>query len=157
MSTTLSIIHKTLTVNVPQAVAFEVFTTKFDSWWPRTHHTGEGDLVEARVEPRAGGRWYAITTVGEEEWGRVLVWEPPSRVVLDWQLTADFGYDADFHTAVEARFIAEGPDVTRLEFEHRDLDNYGDRAEAMAATLSSGGGWPAILAGFVDAAEGRGA
>lgn len=153
METTATAVTKTLTIEAPQEKAFEVFTAGFDSWWPRSHHTGEGDLVMAVVEPRAGGRWYGTTTVGEEEWGRVLVWDPPHRVVLDWQLNADFAYDPDMHTEVEARFIAEGPSRTRLEFQHRDLDRYGERAEAMRSTFESDGGWTGILQGYADAAR----
>ena len=153
METTSNAIAKTLVVEAPQAKAFEVFTAGFDTWWPRTHHTGEGDLVEAVIEPQEGGRWWATTTVGVEEWGRVLAWDPPNRIVLDWQLNASFGYDAAFHTEVEARFIAESPTRTRLEFEHRNLDRYGERAEEMARILGSDGGWTGLLAGYVTAAS----
>ena len=152
MQTTTNSVLKTIIVEASQERAFEVFTNGFDSWWPRSHHTGEGDLLEATIEPREGGRWWARSTVGEEEWGRVLVWDPPNRVVLDWQLNAQFAYDPDFHTEVEARFIAESPTRTRLEFEHRNLDRYGDQAEQMRATLSSEGGWTGILSGFAEVA-----
>jgi uncharacterized protein YndB with AHSA1/START domain len=152
MQSTVPAVQRTLVVEAPQERAFAVFTTGFDSWWPRSHHTGDGDLLEALIEPAAGGRWYARTTVGEEDWGRVLVWDPPHRVVLDWQLNADFKYDPEFHTEVEARFVSLGPDRTRLEFEHRNIDRYGDRAAEMAAALGSEGGWSGILAGFASAA-----
>ena len=145
MQVTTQAVTKTLTVDAPPERAFQVFTSGFDSWWPRSHHTGDGDLLEAIIEPTAGGRWYARTTVGEEEWGRVLVWDPPNRLVLDWQLDADFKYDASFHTDVEVRFIPEGAACTRVEFEHRDLDRYGERAAEHAAALGSEGGWSGIL------------
>ena len=155
METMTTAVTKTLTIEVPQERAFEVFTAGFDSWWPRTHHTGAGDLVQAVMEPREGGRWYAISTVGEEEWGRVLVWDPPHRVVLDWQINADFVSDPGMHTEVEARFHAEGPNRTRLEFQHRDLDRFGERAAHMRDVFDSDGGWTGIL-GMYAAAAGRG-
>ena len=145
MQVTNQAVTKSLAVDAPQERAFEVFALRFDSWWPRTHHTGDGDLVEAFIEPREGGRWWATTTAGEEEWGRVLVWDPPNRLVLDWQLDADFKYDAGFHTDVEVRFIADADGRTRVEFEHRDLERYGDRAAAHIAALGSDGGWNGIL------------
>lgn len=154
MQTTTNAVTKTLVIEATQERAFEVFTAGFDSWWPRTHHTGEGDLHRAVIEPVEGGRWYAATSVGEEEWGRVLVWDPPHRVVLDWQLNADFTYDAGFHTEVEARFVPQGRARTRLEFEHRNIDRYGDRAAELAATLGSEGGWTGILNGYAAAASG---
>ena len=145
MQATASAVRKTFTVEASQERAFQVFTTGFDSWWPRSHHTGDGDLLEAVIEPVVGGRWYARTTVGQEDWGRVLAWEPHDRVVLDWQLNADFKYDPGFHTEVEARFVAEGPGRTRVEFEHRNIDRYGGRAAEMSAALSSEGGWTGIM------------
>jgi uncharacterized protein YndB with AHSA1/START domain len=149
--TTVPTVKRTLIVEAAQERAFQVFTARFDSWWPRSHHTGDGDLLEAIIEPAAGGRWFARTTVGEEDWGRVLVWEPPHRVVLDWQLNADFNYDSGFHTEVEARFVAESPERTRLEFEHRNIDRYGDRAAEMAAALGSDGGWAGLLNAYATA------
>jgi activator of Hsp90 ATPase-like protein len=155
MQTTVATVKRILIVETTQERAFHVFTAGFDCWWPRFHHTGDGDLVEAIIEPSAGGRWFARTTVGEEDWGRVLVWEPPYRVVLDWQLNADFKYDAEFHTEVEARFVAESPDRTRLEFEHRNIDRYGDRAGDMAAALGSDRGWTGILNAYATAGAAR--
>jgi hypothetical protein len=154
MQMTADAVRKAIVVEAGQERAFEVFTTGFDSWWPRSHHTGEGELRATFIEPFQGGRWHATTTVGEEEWGRVMVWDPPHRIVLDWQLDADFKYDPAFHTEVEARFIAEGPTRTRLEFEHRHLDRYGDRAEELAAALSSQGGWNGILEVYAVRAKG---
>jgi len=141
-------VTKTLVLDATPERAFRVFTAGFDTWWPRSHHTGEGDLVEAIIEPREGGRWYAKTTVGEEEWGRVLTWDPPHRLVLDWQLDSDFKYNADFHTDIEVRFVAGGDARTRVEFEHRNLDRYGDKAAAHTAVLGSEGGWNGILDGY---------
>ena len=155
METTTTAVTRTLTIEVPQERAFEVFTAGFDTWWPRTHHTGAGDLVQAVIEPREGGRWYATTTAGEEEWGRVLVWDPPSRIVLDWQINADFASDPDMHTEVEARFSAEGPNRTRLEFQHRDLDRFGERADQMREVFNSDGGWTGILGLYAAAAAGQ--
>jgi uncharacterized protein YndB with AHSA1/START domain len=152
--TSTNAVRRTVVVEAPQERAFEVFTAGFDSWWPRSHHTGEGDLDTAVIEPRVGGRWYALTTVGEEDWGRVLVWDPPNRIVLDWQLDAAFRYDPEFHTEVEARFVAETDSRTRLEFEHRDLHHYGDRAAEMAAALGAEGGWPGIVDAYAAAVAG---
>ena len=139
----------TVTVEAGQAHAFEVFTTGFDRWWNRDHHIGEADLDEAVMEPRAGGRWYERGVDGSEcDWGRVLAFEPPERVLLCWQLTAEFKYDPDFETEVEVRFIAESPTRTRVELEHRNLDRYGVDAEKMKATFGSEGGWTGLLALF---------
>jgi hypothetical protein len=51
----------------------------------------------------------------ECDWGRVLVWDAPNRVVLAWQITADWRFDPDIVTELEVRFVAEGPSVTRAK------------------------------------------
>ena len=79
--------------------------------------------------------------------GHVLAWEPPSRLLLAWQLNADFRYDKTLVTEVEVRFIPDG-DATRVELEHRHLERFGDRADAMKGTFESPGGWGGILEGY---------
>ncbi len=60
-----------------------------------------------------------------------MVWDPPTRLVLSWQLSSEWAYDADVWTELEITFSPEGPDRTRVELEHRGLDAYGDRIEKM--------------------------
>jgi uncharacterized protein YndB with AHSA1/START domain len=147
-------VKKTVMVEAPQAHAFAVFTERHGSWWPlASHHIGKVQAETAVLEPRAGGRWYERGVDGSEcEWGRVLVWEPPHRVVLGWELAADWRHDPNLKTEVEVRFVAVGPHSTRVELEHRHLEHYGDKAEQMAAGLSSEGGWTAILRIYAAAA-----
>ncbi len=100
------------------------------------------------LEPRVGGRWHEIADDGTEcEWGKVLRWEPPHRVVLAWQINADWKYDADFTTEVEVRFVAEGGG-TRVELEHRNLEHYGTRSDEVRAALDSPEGWNGSLVAF---------
>jgi len=87
-------VRKQITVNAPIAKAFEVFTTRFDSWWPRSHHIASVDMAEAILEQRAGGRWYERGVDGSEcEWGKVLEFDPPSHLALSWHINADFKHD----------------------------------------------------------------
>ena len=83
----------------------------------------------------------------------VLAWEPPSRLLLAWQIDAQFRFDADLITAVEVRFIAEDIGATRIELEHRHLERFGDRAEAMRERVGGDNGWTRILASFVDGCD----
>ena len=104
------------------------------------------------LEGREGGRWYERDIDGSEcEWGRVLVWEPPSRLVLAWQITGEWAYDADFLTEVEVTFVADGPNRTVVEVDHRGLDAYGDQADDMRDQFNSPGGWSSLLEAFAGA------
>ena len=146
-------VRKTLLVKAGQVRAFEVFTTGMGRWWPASHSIGKSPQKDAVMEPRTGGRWFERGEDGTEcDWGRVLVWEPPSRVVLAWQISAEWKFDPGLQTEVEVRFIAEGPKLTRVEFEHRNLERYGDKAEAVRKSISSDGGWPGLLAAYAAAA-----
>jgi uncharacterized protein YndB with AHSA1/START domain len=146
-------VRKTLRVRVPVARAFEVFTLGIGRWWPKTHHVSKAALDQPVIEPRAGGRWYERDVEGKEcEIGKVLVWEPPTRLVLAWQLSPEFKYDATLVTEVEVNFIAEGADATRVELEHRRLDAYGERAQAMRDRIDAPNGWGAILALYAESA-----
>jgi uncharacterized protein YndB with AHSA1/START domain len=144
-----STLTKTVVVDAPRDHAFEVFTKRFDTWWPREHHLRDADMAEAVLEPREGGRWYERSVDGGEcDWGRVLVWEPPERLVVTWQITAAWSYDPDFVTEVEVRFVSEADDRTRVELEHRHLDRFGDKEDEMRRTFASPGGWSGLLERF---------
>jgi uncharacterized protein YndB with AHSA1/START domain len=80
-------IRGTITVHVPVERAFRVFTDSFGAWWPPEYHIGHADMADAILEPSEGGRWYERGVDGSEcEWGRVLAWEPPHRLVVTWQI-----------------------------------------------------------------------
>jgi uncharacterized protein YndB with AHSA1/START domain len=147
-------IRQSIVVQAPQERAFAIFTERMGSWWPlQTHVIGGRPAVDAVVEPRAGGRWYERSEDGSEcDWGRVLAWEPPHRVVLEWQVSGDWRHDPTVHTEVEVRFSADGAHRTRVELEHRGLEAYGERTEELRGVYDSQGGWPGLLARFAQAA-----
>jgi hypothetical protein len=146
-------IRKEIVVEASQARAFRVFTEEHGAWWPlATHHIGEKPAETAIIEPRAGGRWFERAADGSTcEWGKVLVWDPPGRVVLAWQVGTDWKHDEDLMTEVEIRFVVLGPARTRIEFEHRQLDRFGVGAEKMRTGLGSG--WGTLLKLFADRAQ----
>jgi uncharacterized protein YndB with AHSA1/START domain len=134
-------VHKTITVAAPQQRAFDVFTTGMSDWWMRdSHHIGETAPEAVGIEPHAGGRWF--------DWGRVLEWEPPARVLLAWHLDADWKYDPDpaKATELEVQFVAEGPSTTRVDLVHRGLEIHGERAQEVHDGIDSPEGWSGLLA-----------
>jgi len=144
-------VRKQLFVEATPQRAFEVFTAGFARWWPgESHHIGGSPYKTSVMEPRMGGRWYEIGVDGAEcDWGDVLVWDPPGRLVLAWRIGADWRYHADLTTEVEVRFRPEGKG-TRVDFEHRGLENWGEQAEAMRTTVDSEGGWTGLLQAYAD-------
>ena len=144
-------VRRSVTVKAPPERAFEVFTDGIGRWWPRSHHVGAAPMKGAVIEPRAGGRWYEVGEDGSQcDWGKVLVWEPPSRVVLAWQLNSRFRYDPTLVTEVEVRFTPEG-EQTRVDLEHRNLERFGADAEEMRGKIGGDNGWISVLGHFVAA------
>jgi len=151
-------VRKSVRVSAPPQRAFEVFTAGIGWWWPKSHHIGKADLETQVIEPRAGGRWYERDVDGTEcDIGKVLVWDPPSRLVLGWQLTPDWTFDPELITEVEVLFIADGANATRVELEHRNLERLGPRADAMREQVDSPNGWGALLQLFAETASQRSA
>lgn len=148
-------VRQSVIVAAAPATAFRVFTEHMASWWPlETHSIGTKPVVDAVIEPRAGGRWFERSADGSEcDWGRVLAWEPPRLVVLTWELSADYRPDGTVRTELEVRFTPEG-DGTRVELEHRGLEAYGERTDEMRETFGSDGGWAGLLRAFAATAEG---
>jgi hypothetical protein len=148
-------IRRTLKVRASQQKAFDTFVAGMGGWWMKSHTLLGSPQQDVVIEPRAGGRWYEIGEDGSEmNWGKVLAWEAPDRVVLAWQLNAQWTYDPDFETTVEVRFTPDG-DHTIVEFEHRDLERFGEKADEICRDDATGigGGWTALLAGYQSAAE----
>ena len=145
-------VRKSIFVNAPQEHAFEVFTSGIGRWWPKSHHIGKGELDRPIIEPKSGGRWYELDLDGSQcDIGKVLAFEPPTRVVLIWQLNAEFAYDPDLVTEVEVQFTPEGSG-TRVSLEHRNLERLGDTADKMREAVDAPGGWSGLLKLFAEAA-----
>ena len=145
----------TITVGVPVERAFKVFTESFNTWWPAEYHIGEADVAEAVLEPKEGGRWYERGVDGSEcDWGRVLAWEPPHRLVVTWQINGRWEFDPDpaHASEIEVRFSEAGPGQTTVQLEHRHLDRLVE-GQALRDGISGGGSWNAILEQFAKAAE----
>jgi uncharacterized protein YndB with AHSA1/START domain len=138
-------VRKSIFVNAPRDRAFAIFTSGIGSWWPKTHKTGTADLERPVIEQKSGGRWYELGVDGSQcEVGKVLTWEPPERLILIWQLTAEFTFDPDLETEVEVTFTPEGTG-TRVDLEHRNLERLGETAEKLREAIDSSGGWGALL------------
>jgi uncharacterized protein YndB with AHSA1/START domain len=146
-------------VDAPIERAFSVFTEDFGSFKPPEHNLLGVAIAETVFEPRAGGRLYDRGIDGSEcHWARVLAYEPPSRVVISWDINPRWQIETDPEktSEVEVRFIAETPERTRVELEHRNLDRHLEGWQAVREGVDSEAGWPLYLRRFADLLQGRG-
>lgn len=142
-------VRKSFVVNATREKAFDVFSAGVGDWWLKSHSISPSGQKAVVIEPFAGGRWYEIGTDGSEcEWGRVIEHSRPDRLVLAWQINAQWQYDPDLLTEVDVRFVAVSERQTRVDFEHRKLENFGAAAEQLRGVLDSEGGWSGLLQSF---------
>jgi uncharacterized protein YndB with AHSA1/START domain len=146
-------VRQSIAVQAPIDQAFSVFTESIGSWFPAEYNLLDTPIAERVFEPRVGGNIYDRGTDGNEcRWSRVLAYEPPDRVVFSWDISTQWQVETDPErtSEVEVRFIAEGPDRTRVELEHRHLERHGDGWEQLRASIAGEGGWPGCLQRFAE-------
>ena len=154
---TTASVRMAIVVEVPIERAFRVFTEDFDRIKPREHNLMEVEIAETVLERHAGGRVYDRGVDGAEcQWARVLAFEPPDRLLLSWDISPQWQLEPDPEktSEVEIRFIAESPERTRVELEHRNLDRQGPGWEGLREALGGGSGWPLSLQRFETAVAG---
>jgi uncharacterized protein YndB with AHSA1/START domain len=149
-----TVVRSEVVVDAAQDRAFKLFTEQFDKIKPREHNMLGVDIAESVFEPRVGGRVYDRGVDGSEcQWARVLVYEPPERIVFTWDISPYWQIETDPSHAseVEVRFIAESDDRTRVELVHSHLDRHGDGWEGVRAGVEGDAGWPLYLTRFAEA------
>lgn len=146
-----TIVQKEIVVDVPIEEAFSVFTQRFGEIKPAEHNLLAAPIAETVFEARVGGNIFDRATDGTEcRWARVLVFEPPRRVVFSWDIGPTWQLEADPANAseVEVRFVEVSASRTRVELEHRHIDRHGPGWEAVADGVDDEQGWPLYLARF---------
>jgi uncharacterized protein YndB with AHSA1/START domain len=132
-----------LEVNASRAKAFDVFVNLFGDWWPLETHSIQGrGATEAIFEGRVGGRIYERNSEGKEgRWGRVLVWEPPRRIVFSWNPNPDRAEETEVEIVFEE---VEGR--TRVKLEHRGWERLRPQDQAIREGYATG--WNPVLDRF---------
>lgn len=142
---------RTVVVDAPVEQAFWAFVDRFDEVKPREHNLLGSPLVGTTFEPRVGGTLHDRAEDGSEcHWGRVLVFDPPHRLVFTWDIgpTWQLVDDPARASEVEVTFELLGDGRTRLRLEHRHLDRHGPGWEGVASGVGEDGGWPLYLQRF---------
>lgn len=153
MTTTTAIAPVTRSIRVKSTPekAFKFFTENLGKWWPTNFSIGSSPMQDAIMEAGAGGRWYEVGHDGSTcQWGEVLAWNPPNRLVLAWRITAGWQFDPDLLTEVDVSFTDMGNGETEVTLAHRKLENYGDAAAEIVGIFESPGGWNAALTRFAE-------
>jgi uncharacterized protein YndB with AHSA1/START domain len=142
------VVLRQIVVEAPIERAFTVFTERFGDFKPPEHNLLAAAIVETTFEPRVGGHIYDRAADGSEcRWARVLAYEPPHRVVFSWDISPRWQLESDPDSAseVEVRFVAETPQRTRVELEHRNIDRHGPDWPAVRDGVAGGEGWQLYL------------
>jgi uncharacterized protein YndB with AHSA1/START domain len=146
-------VRTSIIVEAPVELAFSVFTEDFGSFKPPEHNLLEVEIAETVFEPRVGGHLYDRGVDGSEcRWARILAYEPPNRVVISWDISPQWQLETDLDktSEVDVRFIAETPERTRVELEHRNLDHHGAGWESERDGVGGEGGWPLYLRRYAE-------
>ena len=149
-------VRQSVTVRARPERAFEIFTREIDSWWPRTHHIGKSPMRRVLIEEHVGGRCYTEQENGTEcDWGQVLVWDPPHRFVMAWQITHEWGYEPSLakSSEVEISFTPAAGGGTQVEVVHRFFNRHGAGGDAMRAAVGAPDGWTGLLQLFAARAD----
>jgi uncharacterized protein YndB with AHSA1/START domain len=149
--TAAPVVRRQIVVEAPIDKAFAVFTERFGDFKPPEHNLLAAPVAETVFEPRVGGSIFDRATDGSEcHWARVLVYEPPQRVVFSWDIgpTWQVETEPENTSEVEVRFVAESPERTRVELEHRNIDRHGPGWQSVADGVGHDQGWPLYLARY---------
>jgi uncharacterized protein YndB with AHSA1/START domain len=154
MSATIAVtpVRKSIRVRTTPERAFEVFTAGLGVWWPRDHGIAGKPMKSAVMETHLGGRWFELSQDGTEtNIGKIIVWDPPRRFVMTWDLNSQWKPDTTVSSEVEVQFIPDG-NGTLVELEHRKFERLGaEGGEKMRKDVD--GGWPKLLELFKTNAE----
>jgi uncharacterized protein YndB with AHSA1/START domain len=135
---TLPDVRKSVVVAATPEECFEVFTTRPTEWWPPRHVLLDKERAGLAFEPGVGGRYYEWDVDGRQiTWGRVLEWEPGSRLAMTWRLDPQWRSipDDEHASEIEVDFTAVDSEHTRVELAHIKLDRHGPGAERIHQAL----------------------
>lgn len=142
----MDLLRKSIFLACSPAEAFRLFTDRISDWWPpERRHTRDPNsqlvLSEASGFCERGGDGQTV------ELGRIRLWDPPHRLLIDFYV----GSDAEHPTDLEVRFLPE-EGGTRVCITHqpepRSAQVWAQRAVQFARS------WDVVLAALSDASAG---
>jgi len=146
-----AVVRRQIVVAAPIERAFAVFTERFGDFKPPEHNLLQVAIAATVLQPHIGGHIYDRGVDGSEcRWSRILAYEPPDRVVFSWDIGPQWQIETEpaNTSEVEVRFVAETPQRTRVELEHRDIDRHGPGWQSVSDGVADDAGWPLYLARY---------
>lgn len=131
-------IEKSVLLPISQSEAFALFTSRISEWWPPSHRPSKDPLSEMFLE-QSGRFWERARDGREVDLGRVVRWDPPTSLELDFYL----GTSAAQPTAVTITFTPENGG-TRVFVSHRAKVESEDLFPLRAPVYDRS--WTAVLA-----------
>ncbi|MCM3876991.1 MAG: SRPBCC family protein [Thermoanaerobaculia bacterium] len=136
-------LERSVTVPKSPADAFRIFTVGIATWWPLSKFSvSHGKAKTAKTcafEPFVGGEIYEVDENGTRcAWGRVVAWNPPSRVAFTWHPGGEPAEAQD----IEVTFRNDGK-ATRVTLVHSGWQRLGEKGAS--AREGYGEGWGFVL------------
>jgi uncharacterized protein YndB with AHSA1/START domain len=134
-------ISKSVTVPVPPAEAFRVYTELPGEWLPPEHMFIK-EPQSVVMEPQAGGRFYERGADGTEVTrGTVTQWDPPHRLAVTWRIGPGWRPVPDDSSAsvIVVEFGAAGDAATDVTVTYTHLERYGEMAAVIRSAIGNPG------------------
>jgi len=130
-----------VTVPVPVAEAFRIYTERAAEWLP-PEHTFIKDPQSVAMEPRVGGRFYERGADGAEVTrGTIVEWAAPNRLAVTWRIGPNWQPVADDEHAsvIVVDFNPDGPSATEVVLTYTHLERHGEMAAMIRAAIDNPG------------------
>jgi uncharacterized protein YndB with AHSA1/START domain len=136
-------VRKTLTVALPPAEAFALFTQDLPRWWPMARYSIlEGTHAGFEFGQRSGAEVCEIGVDGRRHrWATITEWDPPRAFALAWHP----GREASQATRLRVEF-APAAAGTEVRLHHDGWQALGDDAAGTRGRYD--GGWQLVLDAF---------
>ena len=128
--------------------AFEVWTRRLSTWWPKGHGVSHDPATVVSLEGHVGGRLMETTPAGEViVFGEVTSWDPPRSFGYRWHI----GREPSEFTDVRITFSA-AESGCRLAISQTGWERLG--ADAAAYREGNAAGWNALLPSYLAVVRG---